>query len=75
MESKMNSDEYGKAFLDGRDDHKREIQANFDKWKRAMEAQGNTGSIFDIAQLAIRQVLYGNQTGSPPDATPPKKEA
>ena len=75
MESKMNSDEYGKAFLDGRDDHKREMQANYDSWVRAMEAEGNVGNIFQIARVAIRQVIYGNQTGSPPDATPPKKEA
>lgn len=61
------------AFKAGQEDHRKKMLANYDSWRRGMDAAGNKGNIFDIADLAVRQVLHGTPTGQPHE-TKPKKE-
>ena len=56
---------YEAGFQAGKD----EISSNYDKWKRACEARGISGQILSIADLAVRQVIYGNETGTRNDET------
>ena len=46
-----------------------DMAANYDAWRRARERHGMTGTAYELQDIAVRQVLYGNETGTPPHGT------
>jgi hypothetical protein len=41
------------------------VRSDYDKWHRAAEAAGLSGREFDITNLAVRQIVFGTETGNP----------
>lgn len=69
------NDVYEKGFADGVEHHAKEIRANYDSWMRARERHNMTGTVYQLQELAVRQVIYGNETGTPPHETHEKEKA
>ena len=51
-----------------------EMSSNYDAWKRARERAGMTGTVYELQDLAVRQVIYGNETGTRNDETQTTEE-
>lgn len=73
--NKVNT-EYQKGFTAGHKAAMDEIFSNYDSWLRAnQDASTLTTSIGSIADLAVRQVIYGNALGTAPHETEQKEKA
>lgn len=67
---------YNKGFDAGYKAAMSEMRANYDNWRRSTQnANALTTSIGSIADLAVRQVIYGNPTGTAPHEIDKEKKA
>lgn len=69
----MTLHDYDIGYEAGVRSERQHMRANYDAWKRACEARGIQGQLMAIADLAVRQVIYGNELGTPPDETEPQE--
>jgi hypothetical protein len=51
-----------------------ELRAEYDAWRRARQRANMTGTTYELQDIAVRQVIYGNETGTPPHETEQEKE-